>query len=152
VNAALFAAVGWSSGRPLPAGLGFAALTAVLSLNFNLERLARGVPAAADRTVLGRVYAVLYGWQDALVERFVERRLRGAGEASRRAYHDGATVAILANMGMSTQLAAFGLLIAVGHPLYVVIAELAMLAAVVALIVRRESFVNIDPEVLLEHR
>jgi phosphatidylglycerophosphate synthase len=152
VNAALLAAVGRLSGRPLAAALGFVAMTAVLSLNFNLERLARGAPAASDRTALGRVYAVLYGWQDTLVERFVERRLRGAGEAARRAYHDRLTVGALANMGMSTQLAAFGLLIAVGHPLAIVVVELVLLAVAVALVVRRESFVNVDPEVVLEHR
>lgn len=152
VNAALFAAVGWSSGRPVLAAAGFLAVTAVLSVNFNLERLARGAPATSDGSPLGRLYAVLYGWQDDLVERFVEHRLRDAGEAARRSYHDRATVTVLANMGMSTQLAIFGLCIAVGQPLYFVFVALAMLTVVVALFVRRESLVNIDREVVLEHR
>ncbi len=152
VNAALFAAVGWLTGSPIAAAAGFVALTAVLSINFNVERLARGGPASWDRTLLGRAYGLMYGWQDRLVERFVERRLRGAGDESRRAYHDSATVEILANMGMSTQLAVFGICIAAGHPLYFVAVVLAELVLVGALFVRRESFVNVDREVVLEHR
>ncbi len=152
VNAALFAAVGWSTGRPLAAAAGFVALTAVLSVNFNLDRLARGLSAASDRSALGRAYALLYGWQDALVERFVEHRLRDADDSARRAYHDSTTVGILANMGMSTQLAVFGLCIAVGRPSSFVVIALAELALVAALVIRRESFVNVDREVVLEHR
>jgi phosphatidylglycerophosphate synthase len=152
VNAALFGAVGWSTGRPLLAAAGFLSMTAVLSVNFNVERLARGRAAGSDTSVLGRVYAIVYGWQDTLVERLVEHRLRGAGESARAAYHDPATVGILANMGMSTQLALFGVCIAVGHPLYFVAASLAMLAAVVALFVRRESIIKVDRGVVLEHR
>src|SRR5207245_9331043 len=41
VNAALFAALGWTTGRPALALAGFLALTSVLSLNFNAERLSR---------------------------------------------------------------------------------------------------------------
>jgi archaetidylinositol phosphate synthase len=152
VNAALFAAVGWATGSPFLAAAGFVALTVVLSVNFNLERLARGFAASWDGSVLGRAYGLMYGWQDQLIERFVERRLRGAGEEARRAYHDSATVGILANMGMSTQLAVFGVCIAVGHPLYFVVVALAELMLVGALFVRRESFVNVDREVVLEHR
>ncbi|HET7146347.1 MAG TPA: CDP-alcohol phosphatidyltransferase family protein [Gaiellaceae bacterium] len=152
VNAALFAALGWYANAPIAAALGFAALTTVLSLNFNLERLARGLPASSDASVLGRVYALLYGWQDTLVERFVEYRLRGADEAARRAYHDRATVGVLANMGMSTSLAVFGVLVAAGHPLVFVLVVVVELAVVGALVVRRESLVNIEREVVLEHR
>jgi phosphatidylglycerophosphate synthase len=152
VNAALFAAVARLTGAPFAAAAGFVALTAVLSINFNLERLARGLPASWDRSVLGRTYGLLYGWQDRLIERLVERRLRGAGDATRRAYHDRATVGVLANLGMSTQLAVFGVCIAVGHPLYFVVVALAQLVLVGALFVRRESFVNVDREVVLEHR
>ena len=152
VDAALFAGVGWSTGQPLAAAAGFVALTAVLSINFNLERLARRQPASSDASVLGRVYAVLYGWQDALVERFVERRLRDASHAARAAYHDSATVSVLANLGMTTQLAVFGVCIALGHPLAFVLVALAEVLFVAALFVRRESFVNVDREVVLEHR
>jgi phosphatidylglycerophosphate synthase len=152
VNAALFAAVGWETSHPALAAVGFVAVTTVLSVNFNLERLARGAASVPDPSVLGRVYTVLYGWQDALVERLVEHRLRGADENARRAYHDAVTVRILANMGMSTQLLLFGLCVAAGHPLAFVGVAAAMLAVVAALFVRRESFVNVDREVVLEHR
>ena len=152
VDAALFAGLGWWTGNAVAAAAGFAAMTVVLSVNFNLERLARGGTSAPDPSVLGRVYAVLYGWQDTLIERFVESRLRGADVETRRAYHDPATIGILANMGMSTQLAVFGLCLAVGHPLVFVLVALVELVLVAALFVRREGFVNIDREVALEHR
>ena len=152
VDAALFAGLGWWTGNGVAAAVGFVAMTAILSVNFNLERLARGAGTSRDATVLGRVYAVLYGWQDRLVERFVERRLRGASDDARRAYHDSATVGILANMGMSTQLAIFGACIALGHPLVFVLVVLAGLVLVGALFVRREALANIDREVVLEHR
>jgi archaetidylinositol phosphate synthase len=152
VDAALFAALGWWSGNGIAAAAGFAALTAVLSVNFNLERLAAGRPAGRDATVLGRIYTALYGWQDTLVERLVESRLRGADDEARRAYHDSLTVGILANMGMSTQLALFGICIAAGHPLAYVVVALAGLALVVALFLRREALVNVEREVVLEHR
>jgi archaetidylinositol phosphate synthase len=151
VNAALFAALGWYTHRPLLAAVGFVALTAVLSLNFNVERLARGGATSWDRSVLGRTYGALYGWQDVLVDRFVARRLRGADETTRRVYHDGATVAVLANLGMSTQLALFGVCIAVGRPLAFLVIVLAQVALVVALLVRRESLVHVEREVLLDH-
>jgi phosphatidylglycerophosphate synthase len=152
VNAALFAGLGWHTGNGVAAAAGFVAMTTILSVNFNLERLARGAPASSDATVLGRLYTVLYGWQDRVVERLVEQRLRGASDEARRAYHDSATVAILANMGMSTQLAAFGLCMAVGHPSLFVVFALGGLLLVAALFVRRETLLNIDREVVLEHR
>jgi archaetidylinositol phosphate synthase len=151
VDAALFAGLGWWTGNGPAAAAGFVAMTVVLSVNFNLERLARGGRTARDASVLGRLYDVLYGWQDMLIERLVERRLRGAGDDARRAYHDPATVGILANMGMSTQLAVFGLCLVVGHPSFFAIVALAELLLVVALFVRREALVNVDREVALEH-
>src|SRR5205085_2053118 len=93
VNAALFAALGWYAERPVAAAVGFAAVTAVLSVNFNLERLARGATTSSDSSLLGRVYSVLYGWQDRAVERFVDRRTHG-GDGGR--YHDAFTVSVLA--------------------------------------------------------
>jgi phosphatidylglycerophosphate synthase len=126
VNAALFAAVGWYLHRPFAALAAFVALTAILSVNFNVERLARGAKSdSSDSGVLARVYALLYGWQDRLVERFavVDRR----------------AVVTLAQLGMSGQLAAFGLCVGLGHPLlavWVVLVQLP-LVAVVALRPRR---------------
>ena len=136
VNAALFAGLGWYTGRPLAAALGFVALTAVLSINFNAERLARGAPAAWDASVLGRVYGLVYGWQDRLVERF----LRGRADLF--------AVGALAQLGMSSQLAAFGICIAVGRPLVYVWALLAQVVFVAGLFALTSS----NREVSLEHR
>jgi phosphatidylglycerophosphate synthase len=144
VDAALLAALGWYAHAPAAALFGFLALTAVLSLNFNLERLYRGaaisIPEAHGVTrALQRAYAFAYGWQDALADRFVERRLRGASEGRRAAYHDRLTVSVLANLGMTPQLAAFGVCIAVGHPLAFVWVLAGELVLVVSLLVRRET-------------
>jgi archaetidylinositol phosphate synthase len=147
VNAALFAALGARTHRPLLAAVAFVVVTGVLSLNFNLERLARGAPASSDASLLGRVYAVLYGWQDTLVERFVESR-----SAGRPAYHDHATIGVMANLGMTTQLAVLGVCLVAGHPLAFAAIALGELVLVGALFVRREFLVDVEPEVVLEHR
>jgi archaetidylinositol phosphate synthase len=144
VDAALFAGLGWYAHAPVAALLGFLALTAVLSVNFNLERLYRGaavsVPEAHGLTAaLQRVYALSYGWQDRLIERFVEWRLRGASDEARAAYHDRLTVAVLANLGMTPQLAAFGVCIAVGHPLAFVWVLAGEIVFVALMGVRRET-------------
>jgi archaetidylinositol phosphate synthase len=155
VNAALFGAVGWSTGRPVLAIAGFLALTTVLSVNYNVERLyraERGTDAAAMPEATGRAdavlrgfYLILYAPQDRLVERFFSRRLRGTGPQTRLAYHDRATVAILANLGMSTQLAVFGLCIALGQPLAFAWLALAELGLVALLAVRRELAIHTVP-------
>jgi archaetidylinositol phosphate synthase len=144
VDAALFAALAWYADAPAPAAFGFVALTAVLSLNFNLERLYRGaalsIPEAHGFTLfLQRAYAVAYGWQDALADRFVEWRLRDASDERRAAYHDRLTISVLANLGMTPQLAAFGLCIAVGHPLAFVWVLAGEVVLVALLVLRRET-------------
>jgi archaetidylinositol phosphate synthase len=120
VNAAIFVGLGWVTGEPWLAAIAFAVLTLVLSADFNLERLYRrelGETADAAPTAegaaaaLARVYAVVYAPQDRLIEAFVSRRARG-----RASYHDRATLSILANFGLSTQLAALGICLALGHP------------------------------------
>jgi archaetidylinositol phosphate synthase len=144
VDAALFAGLAWYAHAPVASLLGFVALTAVLSVNFNLERLYRGASLSVPDThgvtlLLQRAYAVAYGWQDVLADRFVEWRLRGASGERRAAYHDRMTVSILANMGMTPQLAAFGICIAAGHPLafaWVLAGEVVLVALLVA---RRET-------------
>ena len=130
VNAALFAALGWASGRTALALAGFLALTSVLSLNFNAERLSRRAAAepkaeGGGTALLRRVYRVVYAPQDRLAESLVTRRPVLTGPAA---------VAVLANLGMSTQLAAFGLLLALGHPLafaWLALAEVVAIAFVV---------------------
>jgi phosphatidylglycerophosphate synthase len=131
VNAALFAALlHWS------AVVGFVLLTFVCSVNFNVERLAAGRPAAWDETLLGRVYAVMYGWQDRLADRLLGGRAIAAWQ-----------VGALANLGMSTQLAAFGVCMAVGHPLAYVWVLVAEAAAAGCILV-----IETGQEVSLEHR
>jgi phosphatidylglycerophosphate synthase len=134
VNASLFAALGWASGRAALALAGFLALTSVLSLNFNAERLSRRAgaepePESRATAFLRRIYGVVYAPQDRLAELLVTRRPMLAGPVG---------VSILANFGMSTQLAVFGVLLALGHPLgfaWLVLAEVASIA--LALLPRR---------------
>lgn len=137
VNAALFAALGLRFGEPALALAAFVALTAVLSVNFNVERLARGSAAEPDggglpTALLRRVYGLVYAPQDRLAERLAARR---------PALLEPAAVGTLANLGMSTQLLAFGVCLALGHPL--VFAALALaelpLVALLALPDRRPS-------------
>ena len=134
VNAALFAALGWWAGHAALVLAGFLALTSVLSLNFNAERLSRASVAEPETeggatAILRRVYGLVYAPQDRLAEAIVARRPALAGPTA---------VALLANLGMSTQLAAFGLLMALGHPLafaWLALAELVVVA--LALLPRR---------------
>jgi hypothetical protein len=66
----------------------------------------------------------VYAPQDRLAESLVARRPALAGSLA---------VSLLANLGMSTQLAAFGLLIALGRPLafaWLTLAEVALIALV----------------------
>jgi phosphatidylglycerophosphate synthase len=130
VNAALFAALAWTTARPALALAGFLALTSVLSLNFNVERLSRANSAAPEAegfatAVLRRIYAVVYAPQDRLAEALVARR---------PALTRPVAVSLFANLGMSTQLAAFGLLMALGHPLafaWLALAQVAVVALAV---------------------
>ena len=134
VNAALFVALGSVTGEALLAGVCFVLVTLVLSTDFNLELLYRrergetvtAQPAATGATaVLARIYGVVYAPQDRLVAWFVERRLRGASKEQRLAYHDRATLMVVANYGFSTQFLVLGICLALGRPeayLWVVVA------------------------------
>jgi phosphatidylglycerophosphate synthase len=136
VNAALFAALAWTTGSPALTLAGLIALTSVLSLNFNVERLSRAGPPEPEpegdaAAALRRAYTVVYAPQDRLAEALVARR---------PALTTSTAVSLLANLGMSTQLAAFGLLMALGHPLafaWLTLAQLAVIA--LALLPRRAS-------------
>jgi phosphatidylglycerophosphate synthase len=129
VNLALFVALAWTTGRPTVPLAGFLALTSVLSLNFNVERLSRAAGAEPEAeglttSVLRRIYGFVYAPQDRLAEVLVARR---------PALTSTTAVSLLANLGMSTQLAAFGLLIAFGHPIafaWLALAEVAVIALV----------------------
>jgi archaetidylinositol phosphate synthase len=130
VNAALFAGLGYETGRPWLAFAGFVSLTAVLSANFNVERLYRGPqepdpPVAGLTAVLARAYATMYGWHDAAIERVVATPPRRS------------TVGALAQLGMSSQLAAFGLCLALGRPAAAAWLALAQLPFAMILVLRR---------------
>jgi hypothetical protein len=92
VNAALAAAIGYATGRPLPALAGFVAATVVLSLNFNFRRLYEGWGAMPPGGgVARRFYELVYAPQDRLVDRLVRRRPR---RSTLWAFH---------NLGLATQ-------------------------------------------------
>ena len=92
VNAALFAAIGHATDRPLLALAGFVASTAVLSLNFNLRRLHVSTPAMPDGGGLARrFYELVYAPQDRLADRLVRRKPRLS------------TLWVLHNLGLATQ-------------------------------------------------
>ena len=92
VNAALFAALGCATGRPLLAVAGFVASTVVLSLNFNLRRLYAATQAMPEGGGLARrFYELVYGPQDRLADRLVRRTPRLS------------TLRVFHNLGLATQ-------------------------------------------------
>lgn len=92
VNAALFAAIGYATGRPFLALAGFTVSTAVLSLNFNLRRLYLGTEAMPEGGgAARRFYELVYAPQDRLVDRVVRRR------------PSLTTLRLLHNLGLATQ-------------------------------------------------
>ena len=149
VNAAVFAALGHVTGRPLVAAVAFVALTLVLAVDFNVTELYRGqrglsAPASARsggsvERVLERIYAVSFAQLDRLVRTFSERRFARLAVAetspervqeARLAYIDGLAVNALANLGLTTQLFLLGVCLALGVPeayLWIAIAGLVVL-------------------------
>jgi hypothetical protein len=160
VNVLVVAALGYVIGAPVLAVLGFCALTLVLSADYNadvLYRRARGETVVTQPAVegegtlaclLARAYGVLFGPQDRLLQAVSWRRLESVlsrvsdPEARRRAtlaYHDGATVVLLANFGLSTQLAVLGLCLVLGAPAIYFWLVLACGALLPVLQLRREA-------------
>jgi archaetidylinositol phosphate synthase len=149
VDAALCAALARYTGSLTLGLVTFVALTFVLGVNFNVELLyrrehgqkAEAMPAASGLAhLLARLYGVVYDPVDRLLERFVAWRVRpaGADAAALRAYHDPLTVAVLANLGLSSQLAVFGVCLAAGYPAAYTVFIVACLALLVPLAVRRD--------------
>ncbi len=92
VNAGLFAAIGYATGRPLLALSGLLASTLVLSLNFNLRRLYCGTAAMPKGGGLARTfYELVYAPQDRVADRLVRRR------------PSLPTLRVLHNLGLATQ-------------------------------------------------
>jgi hypothetical protein len=80
----------------------------------------------SDGSLVARIYAIVYAPQDRLAEALVRRR---PGRA---------TVGIVANFGLSTQLAALGVCVALGH-LRAYLVVLIFCAAIVAALVANQS-------------
>ncbi len=149
VNAVLFVALGALTGSPWLALASFLALTLVLSVDFNVTELYRETHRAvaaplprsgsAAERIAAAVYGVVFAPQDRVVQAVVSARLDrvlgdepdpGRRAEATAAYHDRATLAVLANLGLSTQLAALGACLALGAPelyLWLVIAQAALL-------------------------
>ncbi|MFO7571740.1 MAG: CDP-alcohol phosphatidyltransferase family protein [Gaiellaceae bacterium] len=157
VNAALFAVLGWVTGEPLLALAGFVALALVLTVDFNVSQLyaeahARAVEAPAPtggvaERALGGVYHAVFAPQDRLARTVVTRRLdrvlEGESDPMRirdamLAYHDRATVSILANLGLSTQLVVLGACLVLDAPAVYLWLTLGSLALLPVLQLRRE--------------
>ena len=136
VNVALFAAIGGHAGMPAAGLVGFVALTSVLSLNFNAARLSRATtaePKDASNTLslslVRAIYRVVYRPQDRLAEWIVARR---PSLTSPR------WVSVLANLGMSTQLAVLGVCLVFGAPLvFAMIAVVELAVITLALLPQR---------------
>ncbi len=125
VNAFVFAGLGVATHQPLLAAISFLCVTLVLGVDFNMERLYRAEcgepfdpmpPAVGVAGVLAKVYRTVYAPQDIWIERFCERRLRRSTKGQRLVYHDRATLQILANFGLSTQLATLAVCLAANAP------------------------------------
>ena len=100
VNAALFAAIGYATGRPLLALGGFLTSTLVLSLNFNLRRLYCGADGMPEGGGLARTfYELVYAPQDRLADRLVRRR------------PSLTTLRVLHNLGFATQYTALAVVL-----------------------------------------
>jgi len=163
VNIALFAALGHVSGQLVLAGVAFLALTLVLSIDFNEDVMYRRThgelvvtepPTAGEARPscwLASVYRVVYGPQDRAIQAFGARRLErvlgGTSDPAVRteaslAYHDGFTSMILANLGLSTQLAVLGLCLVLATPEAYLWLALACVLVPVLLQIRRELVVR----------
>jgi phosphatidylglycerophosphate synthase len=149
VNIVLFAALGAFTGEPWLAVASFGLLTLILSTNFNVAQLYREMrfeptppPARSGRfpeRALERVYRSVFAPQDRLVRAVsagrLERLLREEPDLARRregalAYHDRVTVAVLTNLGLSTQLVALGICLVLEVPavyLWLVVAQAMLL-------------------------
>jgi phosphatidylglycerophosphate synthase len=158
VNAALFVALGSLTGQPWLALVAFLALTLVLAADFNVSELyreiggeARQLPAARGGSIerlLGQVYRVVFAPQDHLVRSFSAKRLARISPSSppadplTLAYNDRLTVTVLANFGLSTQLAVLGVCLVLDTPAAYLWLTLGSLALLPLLQLRRERLVQ----------
>jgi phosphatidylglycerophosphate synthase len=142
VNVAVFAALGYVTGEPFLAATSFVALTLVLAVDFNVSELYRqahgtAVPEPSPtrsrvERVLASVYGALFAPLDLTVRSLSTWRVHDG-----RTY-DRLTVTILANLGLTTQLAVLGLCLLLGAPSAYLWFVLGCLAALVPLHLRAE--------------
>ena len=120
VNVAVFVALAHVTGEPILAAVAFVALAAVLAVDFNVTELyreAHGIPtteppssgSGVERT-LAFLYRSWFGVLDRVVRGVSTRRF-----GDRPAY-DGFAVTVLANLGLTTQLAVLGVCLALAAP------------------------------------
>jgi archaetidylinositol phosphate synthase len=159
VNVALFAALAHETGSPVLAVASLLALTFVLSADFNadvLYRRHRGEhvltqPSAEGEGVVAKSLAALYAGvfapQDRILQRIARRRLgrlteavgdSDAGGRVAHAYDENVMVAVLANLGLSTQLTVLGVCLVAGAPMFYLWLVVSCAALVPVLQVRRE--------------
>jgi phosphatidylglycerophosphate synthase len=146
VNAAVFAALAHVTGEPLLAAAALLALTVVLAVDFNvtgLYREARGTPTVDPPATGGRLeralaflYRVSFGRLDRAIRGLSSRRF-----GDRPAY-DALAVTVLANLGLTTQLAVLGVCLGLGVPALYLWLVLACLLVVAALHLRAEARVR----------
>lgn len=146
VNAAVFAALGYVTGRPVLALSAFVSLTLVLAADFNVTELYRRAhgaptpqpPASGGRAerVLSSVYGIVFAPLDRALHVFAARRFGGRGG------YDLFTVTALANLGLSTQLVVLGICLVLGAPSAYLWFALACLVALVPLHLRAERQVR----------
>jgi phosphatidylglycerophosphate synthase len=120
VNVALFVALGAVTDEPVLAAVGFVALTIVLAVDYNVTELyreSRGTPTPQPvatggivERALAAAYRVMFGPVDRAVRGFSTWRF------SAHSPYDDVAVTVLANLGLTTQLAVLGVCLAFGAP------------------------------------
>jgi archaetidylinositol phosphate synthase len=149
VNLVIFVALGHVTGQPILAAVAFVVLTLVLAVDFNITELyreARGIPTEEPRSTGGsieRALAIAYRLLFAPVDRSV--RSVSGWRFGRRPAYDRFAVTVLANLGLTTQLAILGLCLVLGVPSVYLWLVLGCLAVLATLHLRAELRVRRSP-------
>jgi len=142
VNVAVFVALSHVTDQPVLTAVAFLALAAVLAVDFNITELyrqAHGIPTTEPPSSGGGVeralaflYRIWFGVLDSVVRGVSTWRF-----GDRPAY-DGFAVTVLANLGLTTQLAVLGVCLVLGAPTLYLWLVLGCLLVLGALHVRAE--------------
>ena len=142
MNVAVFVALAHVTDEPLLAAVAFLTLAAVLAVDFNITELYREaheiptIEPSSSGTDLERSLAFLYRIWFGVLDRVV-RGISTWRFGDRPAY-DGFAVTVLANLGLTTQLAVLGVCLALGAPTLYLWLVLGCLLVLGALHVRAE--------------